>query len=199
MSATEIAQGIERVVAGHDEIGSPLRRFLRPGSETVGLVTEVDGAPGSRSITALWNTWDGVDPEVLRQFGQERIWLFSTAVWLPSRAAAERYKWLMMNRASINPTTRPEEVWAEHWYPVFELNGDLVAVDLSTPEGAVWIVRFEDLGEVDRTRRLSDSLARFLNGTARQFERGLYTWDRAGGSLAAADGTWVDLFEEGTG
>ena len=86
-------------------------------------------------------------------------------------------------------------MWRSSWYPVFDLGGDLIAVDTATPEGEVWVVHFEPI-DGDPTRRLAHSLSGFLGGVADQFERGDYVWDEDSQELLAADGSWVDLYEE---
>ena len=182
-----LADFLERLLALHDEVGSPLRGFLRPGlaestvRERLGDLALVPPP----QLTELYGLHDGVDEEAWNrsEAGAGYALLGHDGVRFPSlERAVVACNELRASDEDMAATPwwdlAPGDLWRPSWFPVFALtrSDENVAIDCdpgSRDFGAVRVVRWEAVQD----SIVAQSIDAFLLLLADRFEASKTTWN----------------------
>ena len=177
-----VSEAIELLVAEHDRIGSPLRRYLHPGlapSIVQKTLASLDLEPAS-ALVELWSSYDGLDSELLNK-EQPRTSLFIAAnLWWAKLSDSVSYYQLNLEQSALSAPFLDWDTWLPEWFPLFSIGGSgWIAADLRTPGPHLVSVSFLDpLGPPVAVELTVEG---YLIALVEQFREGHYIWEEGEG------------------
>ena len=190
---TDLERRLESLTVELGNLGSPIRRYLRPGRpETdVRAALEAFGLTPPAELVDWYGWHDGVDYAAVAGVEGEaspiEVFFSVTPLSLDEAAALCRER-----RAGIRetfgvdpPGPEADPFWRDPWFPILEGGDSLFAVDCDggapTETAPVWRV-FSHPGPFE-TGIVADNLAVFVDRMATELRAGSLWWDEDSRSL----------------
>lgn len=192
-AASALARAWDEVLGEHDRVGSPLRRFLRPG----GPAREIEAGLLAHGVTPLpslvwwYQQVPGVDQAAYEAVRGHRValGLFPGGYPLTLDEAADTHVRVREQAERLEQWTerhwRADEYWKTSWWPIMSAEPATIAVDAD--ESIVRVEWNAERGPVVDV--LCPSLVAFFAAIADAFRSETYAWSEDGGLLQMSDPT----------
>jgi hypothetical protein len=183
---SDLLDALERILAEHRRIGSPVPDYLRPGAATVHVERAVRGALGlepADELVELFTWHDGIDNDrwagdsagtgFARLFGDTHfapindcVTAFHEAIEIDRQAAV------------YAPGDVDASIWQRSWFPAFTLGWETWSVECADTalRGRVYDVYWHPPIDDPKEPRFL-SLTHLVRSVVRRFEADGYWWD----------------------
>jgi len=185
---SDLLDALERLLAEHRRIGSPVPDYLRPGGAGAEVIRAVEGTTGiapPEDLVELFAWHDGIDNErwVRESAGTGFARLFGDTHFAPLEECVEAFhEAIEIDRqaAMYPPGDVDASIWQRSWFPVFTGGWETYTVECADDglRGRVYDVYWHPpIADPKEPRFLS--LTHLVRSVVRRFEADGYWWDRS--------------------
>ena len=201
MSALTTA--LEGLLAEHDRIGSPVRRYLTKGRPEAEVRSRLQalGLDPADDLVAFYAWQDGIETDVWRRKHETGDLYLYPVYTSPSLIEAEellRIGRLVSAEAFGTARRKREDIpdvgyWAKSWFPLFIGDRTFVADSRGDRSSMVWGQASHPDGP---TMPLYRSIVELIDDIAGRFRRGAYTWLEDVGDYGGDPELWMAIDSE---